>query len=129
MEQDLEDVIFAGGNNEDIEAAILINILREPDGQVPPHQFDLEDVANEDCLTATCLLLRRLTYPNRLRGLNLFFGYSPQAMSIIINRVTDILIHNHGHLLSDLEQLPWLTERRFDLYAQVSILSGNAQFS
>lgn len=72
-------------------------------------------------LTGLCLLLRRLAYPNRLRDLNLFFGYSPQAMSIIIiNKVSDILIHNHGHLLSSLEQLRWLNQQRFELYAQVS---------
>lgn len=49
MEQDLEAVIIAGGNDQDIEAAILINILREEAGAIPPQQFNLEDVADDDC--------------------------------------------------------------------------------
>lgn len=49
MEQDLEAVIIAGGNDQDIEAAILINILREQAGEIPPQQFNLEDVTDDDC--------------------------------------------------------------------------------
>lgn len=70
-------------------------------------------------LAGLCMVLRRLAYPNRLRDLNMF-GYSPQSLSLIINRVLDIINNTHGHLLSDLQQVPWLNQHRMEIYAQVS---------
>ncbi|VEN41877.1 unnamed protein product [Callosobruchus maculatus] len=68
--------------------------------------------------TGLCMLLRRLVYPNRLSDLQGLFGYSPQTISMVTRHVTDILMQNHGHLLSNLEQLPWLNHQRLELYAQ-----------
>ncbi|VEN62476.1 unnamed protein product, partial [Callosobruchus maculatus] len=48
MEQDLEALILSSGSDEDIEAAILFNIMRE-NAQEPPQYFNLEDVDNNDC--------------------------------------------------------------------------------
>ncbi|KAJ8917009.1 hypothetical protein NQ315_012926 [Exocentrus adspersus] len=48
MEQDLEDIIIAGGNDEDIEAAILfhLNLLGDQEGNInnDPQEFNLDDL-------------------------------------------------------------------------------------
>lgn len=151
MDEDLEAIIIGGGNDQDIEAAILMHILRdEQDGGAQQQRFTLDEVPDENCkflfrfkkddiyrlyhalqipefvrtynenkvtgITALCMLLRRLTYPNRLRDLRQLFGYSPQAISLIISRITDILIQNHGHLLTHLPQLTWLNWQRLRIY-------------
>ncbi|KAJ8909943.1 hypothetical protein NQ315_004010 [Exocentrus adspersus] len=43
-------------------------------------------------LTALCIVLRRLSYPNRLNDLILMFGLSPQSLSQIIKTTLNIIV-------------------------------------
>lgn len=51
MEQDLENIMLAGGNDGDIEAAILINILGEEEITMrnDNHQFMLDELKADEC--------------------------------------------------------------------------------
>jgi hypothetical protein len=71
---------------------------------------------------ALCMLLRRLSYPNRLVDLANFFNYSSQSLSHIISTMANFIVENHGHLLENLNAHQWLNRNRYQLYAQVILL-------
>ena len=56
------------------------------------------------------MLLKRFCYPNRLFGLEEFFGRPTSTLSLAIKWVVDFLYEQHAHRLSDLSQ-PWITTR------------------
>jgi hypothetical protein len=68
------------------------------------------------------MLLRRLSYPNRLVDLANFFNYSSQSLSHIISTMANFIVENHGHLLENLNAHQWLNRNRYQLYAQVILL-------
>lgn len=67
------------------------------------------------------MLLRRLSYPNRLLDLETLFNISSQSLSHIITKTANFIVENHGHLLENLNAHQWLNRDRYQLYAQVSI--------
>lgn len=69
-------------------------------------------------LEGLCILLRRLTYPNRLSNLESLFGLSGPYLSKICNVVLHIIYQAKGHLLQDLRNLNWLTRDKLQTYAQ-----------
>lgn len=77
-------------------------------------------------LTGLCVLLRRLAYPNRLSDLEPLFGLSSPYISSISNEVMRLIYTNKGHLLSDLNNITWLTEQRLELYAQSVLRRGSS---
>ncbi|KAJ8909744.1 hypothetical protein NQ315_014012 [Exocentrus adspersus] len=77
-------------------------------------------------LTALCIVLRRLSYPNRLNDLILMFGLSPQSLSQIIKTTLNIIVAERGERLDNLTRLAWLNERRMRYYAQAVTAKGGA---
>ena len=55
------------------------------------------------------IVLRRLSYPNRIGDLLPLFGRSPSEISMIFNRTIDCILQNKGQLLARLDQ-PWLRD-------------------
>lgn len=162
MEELLEAVILAGGNDNDVEEAILIAMHPARNNAENPHyaRFNLDDLPEEEVkihfrfeknhiphlaaalgipeqittatrnscsgVTAFCILLRRLVYPNRLRDLSNFFNLSPQSLSAIINTTTNIIMQNKGYLLENLRANRWLTRNKMNSYAQAINNKGGA---
>lgn len=58
-------------------------------------------------LDGLCLVLRRLSYPNRLLELVPDFGRAEQELSMIFNSTCEWIYDRWSHLLSDLQK-PWL---------------------
>lgn len=73
-------------------------------------------------MEALCIYLKRLAYPNRLADLRNYFGRSTSALSEIANFVNSHIYENFGHLLEDLNNLPWLNQNRLEQYANVSLI-------
>ena len=48
-----------------------------------------------------CVLLKRLSYPNRLGDLSEIFGRSISELSYIFNGILDFVDNAHSHLLTD----------------------------
>lgn len=71
-----------------------------------------------------CILLRRLSYPNRLSELEYLFGKSAPALSKIIDYMLNHIYNNFGHKLSNLRNLHWLNLDRFQLYANAISQKG-----
>lgn len=71
-------------------------------------------------VTALCILLKRLAYPNRLDDMRRQFGLSTSTLSRVINATVRLICDNWFHLLNDLNNLQWLNQNRFQLYAEVS---------
>ena len=63
-----------------------------------------------DRVEALCVLLRRLSYPNRLCDLEPVFGRPASTLSLITNYTVDFLWEHHQHRLTSLDQ-PWLQVR------------------
>ncbi|KAK4886665.1 hypothetical protein RN001_002936 [Aquatica leii] len=79
-----------------------------------------------DGTMAFCMLLKRLSYPNRLVDLARFFNYSSQSISQTLTATTTFLLENHGHLLNYLNTHQWLNKNRYQLYAQSIANMGEA---
>lgn len=71
------------------------------------------------------MLLRRLTYPNRLADIETLFGASASYLSVVCNQVLQIIYENKGHLLRDIRNLHWLTAERLQLYANSVATKGS----
>ena len=71
-------------------------------------------------LEALCIYLRRLTYPNRLSDLESLFGLSAPYLSVIANRTMEIIEENYGHLLWNLENIPYWSEEKLQQFSEVS---------
>ncbi|XP_023015958.2 uncharacterized protein [Leptinotarsa decemlineata] len=156
MNNILEAVIIGGGYDDDIEDAILFEILNEGENAVGNRaerygRFDLNELVPAEVknnfrfdkdniirlaralglpneivtqqrhrisgLHGLCILLRRLAYPNRLCDLEPLFGLSAQSLSQIANEVADIIYQNHGHLIENLQNLPWLNLDKLRYYS------------
>lgn len=65
-------------------------------------------------LTAFCMLLRRLTWPNRLVDLAVEFGYGMSSMSRLINEMLEMLMNRYK---ARVLFWPGLTSRRVKHYA------------
>lgn len=75
-------------------------------------------------LEGLCILLQRLAYPNRLVDLKSTFGLLSPFLSLIISRVMKIILNSNGYLLSNLQNLLWLTEDRLRIYAEAIHMTG-----
>ena len=67
-------------------------------------------------LEGLCVLLRRLSYPNRLRDLEVFFGRGVTDLGIIANFICLQICHQFDRLLSDFANQPWFTAERLARY-------------
>lgn len=90
----------------------LRNVLRIP------QKIVTETRNTVDGQLALCILLKRLSYPNRLIDLEGFFNYKSQSLSQIITATANFIVENHGHLLDNLSAHQWLDRNRYQLYAQ-----------
>ena len=63
-----------------------------------------------------CVLLKRLSYPNRLGDLSEIFGRSISELSYIFNGNLDFVDNAHSHLLTDLNQT-WLSPASLQVFA------------
>lgn len=73
-----------------------------------------------------CILLRRLSYPNRLSDIEPLFGLSSPYISTISNHVMGLIHQNKGKLLNNLNNIHWLTEQRLQIYAQSLLSKGSS---
>lgn len=64
-------------------------------------------------LEGLCIVLRRMSYPNRLLDLVAEFGRGRAELSIIFNQTWQFILDNWGHLLTDLDPA-WLIEEVLD---------------
>ena len=48
---------------------------------------------------AICMLLARLSHPNRYKDLGLQFGWKPERVSVITKALQTLLLDRWGHLL------------------------------
>uniref|UniRef100_A0A6P7H5Q5 Uncharacterized protein LOC114346516 n=1 Tax=Diabrotica virgifera virgifera TaxID=50390 RepID=A0A6P7H5Q5_DIAVI len=94
---------------------LLVNLLRIP------NEIRTANRNKVTGLTALCILLRRLIYPNRLKDLQILFGLSPQSLSHIINYMLDFIMNEWGHLLNDLRNHAWLDIEKMEYYSQVML--------
>lgn len=70
-----------------------------------------------------CILLRRLSYPNRWCELKSVFGRKEPEMSIIYTEVQNHTFDTFDHLVTSLDQ-PWLTAPFLHQYAHVINAKG-----
>ena len=71
-----------------------------------------------------CVLLKRLSYPNRLGDLSEIFGRSISELSYTFNGILDFVDNAHSHLLTDLNQT-WLSPANLQVFAD-AIHAGGA---
>lgn len=64
-----------------------------------PNVFITDNRLRTSGQEALCMLLRRLTYPNRHGDLSLMFGRPPDEVSRIVNQLSAFLLTRYGHLL------------------------------
>ena len=62
------------------------------------------------------VLLRRLSYPNKLRELAEEFGRSKAALSIIFNTTLIWFTRQWGHILENPLTRPYFTQARLETY-------------
>ena len=70
------------------------------------------------------MLLKRLSYPNRLGDLSEIFGRSISELSYTFNGILDFVDNAHSHLLTDLNQT-WLSPANLQVFAD-AIHAGGA---
>nr|CAI5856827.1 unnamed protein product [Callosobruchus analis] len=91
----------------------LMDVLRIP----PEVVTDTRNKVNG--LTALCILLRRLAYPNRLSDLIPMFQMSVQSLSQFVNKMVNVLMENHSECLDKLNAVQWLNRDKLEFYAEV----------
>ena len=71
-------------------------------------------------MAAICMLLARLSHPNRYKDLGgLQFGWKPERVSVITKALQTLLLDRWGHLLDiDHERL---SKERLQLFADVMV--------
>ncbi|XP_018371849.1 PREDICTED: uncharacterized protein LOC108766838 [Trachymyrmex cornetzi] len=84
-----------------------------------PYQIETENRYVVSGIEGLCIYLRRLAYPNRLSDLEIKFGLSVPYLSVISNTVMRLIQRQKGHLLTDLNNLPWLNRNKLEYYSQV----------
>ena len=75
-----------------------------------PERIVLPNRCVVDRVTALCIFLARLAYPNRLVTLEHFFNRPKSTLSMCISAVLDFIYDNYHQKITDLNQ-PWLTGR------------------
>lgn len=91
------------------------NIRRLGDLLRFPDKIICENRTTCSGLDALCILLRRLSYPNRLLDLEVMFGRPKSTLSLVISAALNHIYDTWNHLLSDLNQ-PWID---FQIYSDV----------
>lgn len=88
-----------------------------------PEQIRAENMIVEDKITALCMLLARLAWPNRLADLRLKFGWKPERISRIVKELLQFIHETWRHLLVfDAERL---TPQRLSAFT-IAIRERNA---
>lgn len=64
-----------------------------------PDKVQSDNRIFEDKITALCMLLARLAWPNRLSDLNLKFGWKPERVSRTVNTLLRFIYDTWKHLL------------------------------
>ncbi|KAJ8914010.1 hypothetical protein NQ315_012033, partial [Exocentrus adspersus] len=67
---------------------------------------------------ALCILLRRISYPNRLVDLERIFGYSSPVLSQVARTISDFIDANFGAKLDNLGNNHFLNRNKVEEYAQ-----------
>ena len=93
----------------------LVRVLRLQDEYLHP-QIGIKWTADE----GLCMLLRRLSYPNRLIDMVPLFGRHVSELSIIINAMANEIYHLHKEKVTNIHQ-PWVN---FDQYSNVISQKG-----
>ncbi|OQV15754.1 hypothetical protein BV898_10091 [Hypsibius exemplaris] len=83
-----------------------------------PKKFHLASRLIVSSLEVLCIVLRRLSYPGRLRDLQTFFPRHHTTLSRIFNFGLNWIYEKTHHLIDTLQQ-PFLTRERMDQYAAV----------
>ncbi|OWA50092.1 hypothetical protein BV898_14618 [Hypsibius exemplaris] len=83
-----------------------------------PKKFHLASRLIVSSLKVLCIVLRRLSYPGRLRDLQTFFPRHHTTLSRIFNFGLYWISEKTHHLIDTLQQ-PFLTRERMDQYAAV----------
>ena len=72
-----------------------------------------------------CLLLRRLSYPNRLTDLDRIFVRPKSTLSSAINEVVDLIYDLHHDKLHSWDH-PWMAHEQSQIYANKIHAKGGA---
>ncbi|XP_050515978.1 uncharacterized protein LOC126890879 [Diabrotica virgifera virgifera] len=91
-----------------------------------PEQIKTRSRHSSGGLEGLCILLRRLAYPSRLCDLEQLFRRSATSISEISNYVNNHIYRNHGYLLRDLGNLPWLNREKLSAYSNSIAAKGAA---
>ena len=89
-----------------------------------PRSFVAKNGTRVDGIEALCILLRRLSYPNRLHDLVNVFGRPAYELSYIFNGLVDFVYYEHSHLLTNLNQT-WLQENDLRTFATAISNAGS----
>lgn len=90
---------------EKVDVLHLVGALRLPD------KFVCLNGTVAGAIEGLCVLLRRLSYPNRLTDMITMFGRSKTELSMIFNNVVDFVFAQHHSLLTNLN-VPWLAPEK-----------------
>ena len=88
-----------------------------------PETFRCSNGLKLDGIEATCILLRRFSYPARFGDLVPRFGRPAPQLSMIISDVCNHLFTDHHHRLQDFRQ-PWLSPRNLQQFSEVIHAAG-----
>lgn len=81
--------------------------------------FDKNDVIKASSALHLCLLLRRLSYPNRLWDLQEQFGKQLSTLCKLLAVICKYIYTKWGHLLLDLGSNKWFTAELMKEFADV----------
>ncbi|KAK4886198.1 hypothetical protein RN001_002469 [Aquatica leii] len=143
MDEILEAVIVGGAGDDDIELAILHNVIIDREeiwNERAP--FDINTLTDEEVVLNFRFRredLPRLLYvfhiPNVIvtdtrnridADLKTFFNLSSQSISQIIKTTINIMLREKGNLLDDLNNLTWLNREKMRVYAEAIHNKGGA---
>ena len=102
-----------------MENLFLVNILHAYDHKNLHTNKNNKSRRLTTGLEGLCILLRRLSYPNRLYDLVKTFQRDVSALSRIILWTLNFIYENFSHLLKTLRQ-PWLSKPNLYNFADVS---------
>ena len=82
-----------------------------------PEKVIGENGSHEKGIIALCMLLRRLSYPNRLYDLQYTFGRSESEISVILKATLNHLYDNFNHLLRRFDVM-FMQQHHLDIYSR-----------
>ena len=97
----------------------LMRAFRIPDQNIGSNQIHYSGIEG------LCVVLRRLSYPNRYHDIIPIFGRSKGELCIIFNEVLTLIHNNFGNLLSNLNQT-WLASENLSMFADAIHNKGGA---